>query len=322
MNNVRPRRTKTAILLVTLAICAFFMAQGASRLLGQALLPADRSMPKIANRGSALSSAKGIASFRSPKNILVRNIFDSTKGDLTLEPSADFPVGDDTYDPNQPPPMCTGSTRLVGVVFSPKRPEWSFAAITDGSGTAMLYREKMEIDSGHLLAIQPDAVLMQPSSGNRCMLSMFDQDSPTPAKRASTAATTEKDSKKNKRSRDRNGGLTDEELDQGIQKISDTKVVVQRSLVEKVLGDQANLMRTARVIPHQENGRTVGVKLYGIRRNSLLGRLGLKNGDMLRTINGFDLSDPAAALEAFATLRTKDNLSIALKDRTIDIGIQ
>ena len=69
-------------------------------------------------------------------------------------------------------------------------------------------------------------------------------------------------------------------------------------------------MRTARIIPHEENGRTVGVKLYGIRRNSLLGRLGLQNGDMLRTINGYDMTSPDSALEAYSRLRGANNLSV------------
>ena len=276
----------------------------------------------MATLGSGKTSGGGINRFHDPKGILARNIFDSSQGDLTLEPSTDVFVSDDaSYDPNQPPPICSGSTRLVGALFSPNTPEWSFASISNSSGAALLYREGMDMDSGRVLAINSYSVVMQPTDGSRCMLTMFDQNAPARPKRTAKASNNT-DATAKKRDRDRNGGLTDEELDEGIQKISDTKVIVKRELVEKVLSDQASLMRTARVIPHQENGQTVGVKLYGIRRNSLLGRLGLKNGDMLRTINGFDLSDPASALEAFATLRTKDNLSIALKDRTINIGIQ
>ena len=74
-------------------------------------------------------------------------------------------------------------------------------------------------------------------------------------------------------------------------------------------------MRSARVVPHEENGRVVGVKLYGIRRSSLLGKLGIQNGDMLRTINGFDMSAPDSALEAYAKLRSARNLSVAVVRR-------
>jgi general secretion pathway protein C len=107
----------------------------------------------------------------------------------------------------------------------------------------------------------------------------------------------------------------DAELDQGIKQVSDTKYSVRRSLVDKLLQNQGELMRSARVVPHEENGRVVGVKLYGIRKSSLFGKLGLQNGDMLRTINGSDMGSPDSALEAYAKLRSATNLSLALVRR-------
>ena len=70
----------------------------------------------------------------------------------------------------------------------------------------------------------------------------------------------------------------------------------------------------------------MGVKLYGIRRGSLLSRLGLQNGDLLRTINGFDMSSPDKALEAYTKLRTASNLTVAIERRgqsmTLDYEIR
>jgi hypothetical protein len=39
--------------------------------------------------------------------------------------------------------------------------------------------------------------------------------------------------------------------------------------------------------------------LFGIRPDTLLGTLGLENGDRLQTINGFDMASPEKALEAY-----------------------
>ena len=112
------------------------------------------------------------------------------------------------------------------------------------------------------------------------------------------------------------------ELDEGIEKISDTKFTIQRSIVDKVLANQGSLMKTARVIPHEEDGRVVGMRLYGVRRTSLLGRLGIRNGDMLRTINGFDMTSPDTALEAYTRLRTADKLTLAVKRQNNDMTIE
>jgi general secretion pathway protein C len=93
-------------------------------------------------------------------------------------------------------------------------------------------------------------------------------------------------------------------------------------LVDKALANQGSLMKTARVIPHDEDGRVVGVKLYGIRRTSLLGRLGIRNGDMLRTINGFDMTSPDTALEAYSRLRSADKLTLAVKRQNNEMTIE
>ena len=67
----------------------------------------------------------------------------------------------------------------------------------------------------------------------------------------------------------------------------------------------------------------VGVRLFGIRPDTLLGSIGLENGDRLETINGFKMSSPEKALEAYTRLRAADGLTLQVdrggKPMTIDI---
>jgi len=72
------------------------------------------------------------------------------------------------------------------------------------------------------------------------------------------------------------------------------------------------LLQSVRVVPEQMNGKVVGLRLFGIRPASLLGTLGLKNGDRLESINGFDVTNPEKALEAYARLRTAPHLQLRL----------
>jgi general secretion pathway protein C len=167
-----------------------------------------------------------------------------------------------------------------------------------------------------VLAVHSSSVVVSGSSG-ACQLLMFDEEEGAVARapaRPAPAATKPGDP--------RNAGLSAQELDDGIEKISDTKFNIQRSLVDKALANQGSLMKTARVIPHDEDGRVVGVKLYGIRRTSLLGRLGIRNGDMLRTINGFDMTSPDTALEAYSRLRSADKLTLAVKRQNNEMTIE
>lgn len=81
-----------------------------------------------------------------------------------------------------------------------------------------------------------------------------------------------------------------------------------------VVREQASmaLLRTVKVVPEQRNGKLVGLRLFGIKAGSLLGSLGLKNGDRLEAINGFEIADPTKALEAYARLRTAKHLQVRL----------
>jgi general secretion pathway protein C len=74
-------------------------------------------------------------------------------------------------------------------------------------------------------------------------------------------------------------------------------------------------MRSARIVPEQKDGKTVGIRLFGIRPDTLLGSLGLQNGDRLEQINGYDIANPEKALEAFAHLRTASELTVGLERR-------
>lgn len=111
-----------------------------------------------------------------------------------------------------------------------------------------------------------------------------------------------------------------------IKKISDTEYRVDRSVVDKVLENQAELMRSARIIPETKDGQVVGVRRFGIRPDTLLGSLGIQNGDRLETINGFSMSSPEKALEAYTRLRSAEGLKLQVNRRgqpvTVDIQFQ
>src|SRR5262249_28253267 len=72
-----------------------------------------------------------------------------------------------------------------------------------------------------------------------------------------------------------------QEISEKIHKISETEFSVERSVVDTILENQAELMRSARIVPEKEGDKIAGIRLFGIRSDSLLGTLGLENGDRL-----------------------------------------
>lgn len=328
--NINDKKLIAAVILGTLAFCAFFLAQGTTSLVAASMFPLTNEISSEA--GSPSRTVTAAPGSRAPdvKAILARNIFDSTVGPLWPPPddSIDLspdPIEDtDDYvlDPNNPPPRCEGSSvKLVASVYSETTPNWSFASLSTGSAPPLLYREGGEVEGNTVLAIYPKAVFLRPSGSKPCSLKMFDiSDSNSPgAKRATSSVSTPPPPHPVRRTAQ--GGLSNEDMDQGISKINDTKYTISRGLIDKVLENQAALMRSARIVPHERNGEVLGVKLYGIRRNSLLGKLGLQNGDLLRTINGYNMSSPDSALEAYSRLRNSSNLTVSIQRRRKDMNL-
>lgn len=116
------------------------------------------------------------------------------------------------------------------------------------------------------------------------------------------------------------------DLGNSIKKISDTNYQIARSDVDSALGDFAALSTQARFAPAFEGGKTTGFKIFGIRPNSLFQKLGMQNGDVIESINGYELSSPDKALELYQKLKDAGNVTIDVKRRgkktTIDYAVQ
>jgi len=90
------------------------------------------------------------------------------------------------------------------------------------------------------------------------------------------------------------------------------RCTIARGELERLLENPAQLTRQARIMPSVKDGVTRGLKLYGIRPNSLPRALGFKNGDLLVAINDQSMTTPEHALEAYAALRKADTLKFAI----------
>jgi general secretion pathway protein C len=72
------------------------------------------------------------------------------------------------------------------------------------------------------------------------------------------------------------------------------------------------MAREARVVPNFADGQTNGFKVFAIRRNSALRKMGLKNNDVLTSVNGYDLSNTEKALELYGKLQAEKSFSLEI----------
>lgn len=88
---------------------------------------------------------------------------------------------------------------------------------------------------------------------------------------------------------------------------------VDKAFVEKLLANPAQLTRQARIVPAVRDGETKGYKFYGIRPGSLPRLLGMKNGDLLTSVNGHQLESLDQAMDLYTKLRRASHLSVTIE---------
>ena len=317
------------VIVALIGVMALFQAFGVSELLAAVL--ASQEAPAAANK---LGRSKGLAQRSGSEKtsadpLLERNPFDPITGSL-LGSTIDLPPlaeGPGELDPNQDPlraPKC-GDTQ-VRIVTESSDPAWSIAAIVGpGESDAKLRRIGDQVADKEVVYIGYNWVKASPAvwfadASQLCQALLFDpevEEQPTKQKRSAS---------RSKRKKRKSSRAVPDDIKAGIKKISDTEIHVERAVVDKILApeNQTLLMRSVRISPEQKNGKVLGVRLHGVRSDSLLGVLGLKSGDVLQSINGFEMGSPEKDLEAYARLRTANNLAVKVQrgGKPIDLDIQ
>ena len=296
-----------------IALAAYFQAAGVGQLVGATV--AQGGAKTGAGRATSPTMPQGTTNGKNAGAILARNAFDSVTGPLDgtkVAPTGSAPPpiknGNDPYQD----PVCSGVK--VSLITASDDPTWSFAALSGSDGKSQLRRQGDIVGSAQVVHIgwfphapEPSPHVWLNDAGTRCVVT--------------SGALETKKIEKPKDAAPSDKKLMPPEIGDKIHKISDTQFQVERSAVPQIIQNYAQLAAGLRTRPTKD-----GVRLSGIKPNTVLGTLGLKNGDILKTINGYDMADQDKALEAYAKLKTASKLTIVL-DRagaptTLDIGIQ
>ena len=89
-------------------------------------------------------------------------------------------------------------------------------------------------------------------------------------------------------------------------------MVVDREVVEEATQDMNKLLTQARLVPNFTGGAADGFRIFSIVPNSLFEKVGLRNGDILHSINGVELKDPEKAFQVYQMLKDNDRFVIDL----------
>ncbi|MDD9935594.1 MAG: PDZ domain-containing protein [Myxococcales bacterium] len=294
--------TRPVIVLITLALCALFLARGTTLLLAARLERAPASPRGLATHTEPLPAP-------DVREILARNIFDLATGPLW--PPPDIPPQPRIVAPvlhgRSSPPACDGGGRLLGGMHVETQPALSAVSLGE-PGSALVYREGQRVGTREIVAIHRERVVLREHDGLLCTLRLFD--------RAATSA----GGPRQRRAPSRQPPLghatpPGAAVDEGEH--SDTSLTISRRTLEALLADPRALTGLARVVPHVVDGEPAGLKLYGVRARSPLARVGLRNGDILHGVGDHDITDVDRALSAYASLREATELRVRIERRGV-----
>ncbi|MFT3775361.1 MAG: type II secretion system protein GspC [Minicystis sp.] len=330
------KRYFAVVVCLLVGVAAYFQASGMGQLVASSVALDPSSIPSAQPAPARAAAAPASTEHTTTAGaILSRNPFDSVTGPLDgkkieiPDPTPQEEVNRDPYDD----PDCDAAKALL--IVASDDPQWSFAALVGPDGKSQLRRVGDEIN-GHTVQYIGDMrtdeqkrngkreifdrVWLQTANGGRCQIRVG---SKAQVKAAAPAPAAEGPAEKPAKKK---GSKVPAEIAEKIHKVSETEFNVERGVIDQILENQAELMKSARIVPEKEGDKVVGIRLFGIRQDSLLGMLGLENGDRLSSINGFEMSDPQKALEAYSKLRTADHLTVSVnrhgKPTNIDFNIK
>jgi general secretion pathway protein C len=288
MDRRHQKKAGVGLALVALPLLAFLNADGVAEVV-RAHLPAG---PLLAPASRASRPRPAAFHSTNAASILARNPFDSVTGPIG-DGAAPPPPGDEALAA----PSCEGFR--VSAIAASEDPAWSIAALHAGDH-AILQRQGGEVGSKRVAYVGWDRVWLEDERG-LCQVALFAPATEEPAKKGPPPA--------------------EKTPDKRVHKKSATEVEVDRSFVEQILTDPTAIMKSTRMALDQKDGKPLGMRLLGVTPDSVLGMLGLEDGDRLEGINGYDVTRPEVALEAYARLREASHLDVRLNRRGKEVSL-
>ncbi|MBI4639186.1 MAG: hypothetical protein HY731_00725 [Candidatus Tectomicrobia bacterium] len=238
--------------------------------------------------------------FQSYTIIQERNIFDSAQN---LAPKAPPPK------PTPPPPKPVAAPKervdpklkLVGTVVG-RDPASSYAIIEDlGIRKQQLLRIGEKVSGAELVSIERQKVTIRSGDEEKVLFAFQDTkpSSPTPPVPRAQAPPAP-------------GAINTypPPRESTIKEVAENVYEVPREEVTGAFANVNELMTSVRLIPHFEDGLPAGFRIGQIRNGSFLEKIGIRNGDVLKGINGLLITTPEQAFRAYQELQSASTIRL------------
>ena len=242
---------------------------------------------------------------RNYRPILTRNIFDSAN-------PLDFPDMVELGEEGGEGATATAkslSVRLYGTVAaSPQQFSWAIMSKDESNATQEIFRIGDDIyGEGTLRRVRRNEVVIALEDGTEVVVPLYQgEDSDTRVAKTSRSSLSS----------------DDQELGSSIRKIGENRYEIDSREIQMAMNDIDKVSRQAKFVPSYKDGSAVGFKVFRIKPNSFYKKLGLRNGDVITAINGFEINSIEKALQLYQKLRTEKNLNLDITRRGQQITLE
>jgi general secretion pathway protein C len=231
--------------------------------------------------------------------------------------------------PSPPPrtlPQTSAPTRqpsnlkLIGTVVGDT--QYTYAVIEDLSSKRQeLYRMGDLVKEAKVIEITRNRVVLDNRGRREELLSFEKPDSgPPPAAAASSPvapglprrpAPAPPPQEPRETESEHEGEPIEEEVD--IERVSENTWRINRDTFVEQLDNLGALMKDARLTPHFNAGQSDGFMLSNLPPNSVLARMGLRNGDIMKGVNGQKFSSLEDVLQIYQQLQSEPALQLEIE---------
>lgn len=273
------RHQQTLWNLSFILVITFFLAKGINLYIAHRFLPLEFGRPAASSSVGSRSSSPSV----NVQTILSRNLFDSEIRSRPSGARADGPVSPS----NLPVELLgtivfTNSKFSVALIRERNSKKTQYYAIGDSLLAAHIQKiERFRVileNSGRLESLELKAAENKISGG-----SLF---APEPTK---------------------------EDTNIPFEEVGPGKFIIPQGIVDDALNNFSKILTQARMVPNlTPDNKTDGFKVFQIKAGSIYEKLGMKDNDIIKRVNGLDLDSFEKATGLFTALRNEKTISIDL----------
>jgi len=89
-------------------------------------------------------------------------------------------------------------------------------------------------------------------------------------------------------------------------------ITTDRETISGAISRVRDIMRDVKIGLYSADGKKLGIAITRLNENGILKEIGIKQGDIIETVNGFTLNSPYQIFNAYRKLKGKDQLEVKI----------